>query len=101
MGGVSTAGWSSAVYDAANRLRQWGAAALLTTTTQPDRGWNEHVHVDARDRLASMTGRASSTTRSGGGRGRRLGSDNSFNDGVNPVQEIGTSTVILRPGWGG
>ncbi|MGI0016808.1 MAG: RHS repeat-associated core domain-containing protein, partial [Nitrososphaera sp.] len=90
---------SSAVYDAANRLTQWGATALtydnngnLTNDGTNTYTWN------ARNQLASMTGATFVYDGLGRRQKKTIGASPTefLYDGVNPVQETSGATVLAN-----
>ena len=90
---------SSAVYDAANRLTQWGATALtydnngnLTNDGTNAYAWN------ARNQLASMTGASFVYDGLGRRQKKTIGASNTefLYDGVNPVQETSGAAVLAN-----
>jgi len=94
---------ASAVYDAANRLTQWGA----TTLTYDDNGnlTNDGAAAytwDARDRLTAMTGASFQYDPFGRRTSKTVGGATTqfLYDGVNPVQEISGTTANLLTSLG-
>ena len=90
---------SQGLYDANNRLTQWGAAALtyddngnMTSDGTNAYGWN------VRDQLASVSGGNSASFLYDGKGRRRQGPAGRgyFYDGINPVAELTGSTVTAR-----